>query len=92
MLTCQQDQRHHILYDERVKVREGSEKYDGLNTFFGQVLGVCAVGNTIEEAHKSVHELVEQIYFVRNICYDTLAIGKRIRRNRGANMTLYLGT
>jgi phosphoribosylamine-glycine ligase len=65
MLTCQQDQRYHILYDERTKARERSKKHNGLITSFGHVLGVCAVGNTIEEAHKSVYELVEQIHFVR---------------------------
>jgi phosphoribosylamine-glycine ligase len=58
MLTCQQDQRYHILYDEGTKAREGSKKYNGLITSLGQVLGVCAVGNTIEEAYKSVYELV----------------------------------
>jgi hypothetical protein len=65
MLTCQQDQGHHIFYDRSVKAREGPKNYNGLITSFGPVMGVCAVGNTIEEAHKSVFELVEQKYFVR---------------------------
>jgi hypothetical protein len=65
MLTCQQDQGHHIFYDRSVKAREGPKNYNGLISSFDPVMGVCAVGNTIEEAHKSVFELVEQKYFVQ---------------------------
>jgi phosphoribosylamine-glycine ligase len=72
MLTSHQDQGHHVFYDKSVKAREGRKKYNGLITSFGPVIRVYAIGNTIEEAHKRVYELVDQIYFFGKIYHDTI--------------------